>query len=294
MMDYLTRLIHQTGLSLSDSGDWRERQILPDLQADPGITEIHEEVVSSGRQAPVSSSEQILLTSQPREDRGSVDNRAESTIESQVQPAEHPHIGLTTPAAEAPQRASIPQESAAPEIDAESESPSVDTPSRHDNAPLPEAPPREAILRHVLNWVASNETDISAAPTDGLEPQAIPGETARPETDVTTASVEPASRDIGYLSPPAPPQTPQVRADERKPPEPPKPETTLTPPASPPEHDITEVTIGSINLTLEAPPADPTPAAAIPIPVPAPTQAAPAPARSPSLGDRLRRRYIRV
>jgi hypothetical protein len=160
----------------------------------------------------------------------------------------------------------------------------------------PAAPDASELLRSVLDWVKQNERGGALPPSlPQVEPQAREGTVARPASTTPEESVptyvirgETAAekRATGRSEPhPYPPSIP----DTHPPAEARGPSREMAQPISPQGEHVTEVSIGSIHLTVEGPPPARKPA------IRAPREQR-VPARgdvvSDRLGSRLRRLYI--
>ncbi len=157
---------------------------------------------------------------------------------------------------------------------------------------------RPQVLRQVYEWVATND-DGATAPQDRPEPSSPKAETEAPEFPppeptprAEIVSVVPARR-IGTRE-----------SDEREDPpatlveisEPPVTASPVEVPCPEPREERIDITIGTINLTLESPSPPLTKDPPIP-PAPAPVPQPPTRSRRASTApaaDRLRRRFIRV
>jgi hypothetical protein len=164
-------------------------------------------------------------------------------------------------------------------------------PSVAPEARGPAASERELIFERVFAWVSPNDqtTPTPEAQRAGY-PRPQPLAPPAPADPRSAGPEEPASRRIGPEPIDREPQSalPGAKVVE------PEAERPRRPGRPDPVASRSEVTIGTLNLIVEAPPAPP-PARApevftAPPPVPPPA----APARPQSLGDRLRRRYIRI
>ncbi|MBM9594986.1 hypothetical protein [Roseitranquillus sediminis] len=159
------------------------------------------------------------------------------------------------------------------------------------------APPRQEVrrhetLRHVFEWVAPNDRPPAEPTPDSPARNEVPRQppvlvtTPVPEHEAPRDEDRIPARRIGRPSPDAP----EVEVVTRAPPRPERePRERAVAPA--PVEERVDIEIGTINLTVEAPPASPPPASASAAPPPS----APQPRRRappPPSPNRLRRRFL--
>ncbi|MGD9614568.1 MAG: hypothetical protein AB7H90_12240 [Alphaproteobacteria bacterium] len=152
---------------------------------------------------------------------------------------------------------------------------------------------RHYTLREVVEWVVHHDrppetrAEQTGAPATATAPIEPPGIQTQPE-----AAGEPPARRIGAREPPIRPEPPPVglrTAPELETASPRSREARQEPPSRPLVEERVDILIGTINVTVEAPPAAPQTVAApaAPPPAPPPQRRAPAPSSS-----RLRRRFL--
>ena len=285
-MSYLARLVEQTGLSVAGR---EPRSAVPPLPKRTAWGEALEEV-SVEQAAPPP------LRSDAPPDRRVRMPEAPDPVEARAEPQK--------PKAPAPDTPRQPPRDPAPEI-------SVSQPSNLPLAASPEAPAphepktrvedvsvevtRHETLRRVIEWVSANEAQ--PAPPKAEPTEVVVTREATPPPPEPPA-LRPPKIEIADPAPRQPRPEPKTErrvvpservqiVDARQPEPPPRKE------APAPREERVEISIGAINLTLEAPPKPPpapSPAIAAPPAPPPPAAARPAPLSS----NRLRRRFIRV
>ena len=290
-MSYLARLVQQTGLRVAaPAAPIPVQGQLPDLPdaGGDGIEEISVEVPAS----TMPRSPEVTQTPSP----------VPGAVPVIHQTA--PKAKVTTPAAAIPAPARAPRVTPTdPILPAAAPRPTTgnerETPAGAVPAPDPqvqETITRHETLRQIFDWVAPNDRGPRLTEQEPPEPKPAP----RPEAPAERAVYVTPKADAGS----APPER-KIRASDDRPDQPPPPRNVQvieqaapvspdrTAPPEPVEERI-DISIGAINLSVEAPPRPAAPPVSA-LPAPPPASSAPSLPRAPLASpDRLRRRFVRL
>ena len=288
-MSYLARLVRQSGLRISGEAPRGVVAVAEDGREPDGIEEVAGEMVTTppppspvtGASSPVAEAPKPANPPAPA-------------------PREEPITGEAPPERPAPVTTIEVTEVHEAARDAPGVSPLELRPERSTPPDVRESEVQRTITRHetlrrVIDWITPNDRLPVSEVIEKRDPH---GEAPDPpKIDERVAALEaphtgtPPERHIVLRERPEPHVPPAPRVEIAEPSE-----FAVPHPAPEPRESGTEVTIGTLNLSVEAPPQTTVqpPVATVPVPPPSALPRPAAPFSTASAADRLRRRYMRV